>query len=947
MKTFTILFLLLIINHCLAQDKSKIEKYLQQKISLQGEWQLALDTAKVGIKENWVNKTYSDHLYLPGTLTENGKGLIDNSTKKKWNAAPKYRYSGWAWYQKEILIPAGWKDKQIRLVLERTKLTHVWIDGIFLGNSDNIVTSQEYDFPNSITAGKHKITILVDNSNKALPFGIGAFAWSIAWGGSQGIIGKIYLEALNKIRIEDLQVYPDINQKHILVKMNIKNSSNQSVEGAIQLSAHAWNTSIKHVVPVKSYKSILKSGDNIVEFTYEIGNKMQLWSEFSPVLYQLKASLSSGDLNETDTVNFGMRQFSTAGTQFTVNGAKTFLRGKHEGAIFPIKGYIPTDLESWLHSFRISKSYGINHIRFHSSTPPEAVFVAADIVGMYVQAELPYMGGMPKGNVKIDSFMLKEGSNVLQRYGNHPSFVLLSMGNEIAGDVSIGQEYVKKFREEDSRHLYCYGTNNFGTAQGFVPGEDYVATCRLGSDKDTTLSNQLRSYFGFVDAYYGGYINVYYPSSDVTYEKAIQNNPVPVLGHEVGQYEVYPNFNEIKKYTGLYQPFHLESARQGLIENNILDQDEDFFKASGALSIIGYKKEIETAIQTPGFGGFQLLDLQDSPQFNAVIGILDVFMDSKGLITPEKFREFNNSVVPLILTEKYCWTNNEILKGKIKVANYGMKALANQLVTWELKDTKGQTISKNSIKITIPQGGLCNIDNLNINLSKLTKAQKLNIDVRLVGTNYKNSCPLWVYPAAVDYTVPSDIVVAGKLDKATLAVLNGGGKVLLFPAKADVKDVSVGGLFPTDFWNYDNFKGYSVGAKKPICPGTMGILTKPEHPVFNDFPTDFYSNWQWWSIVKNSNPLILDKTSKSYRPIIQVIDNVCRNHKLGLVFEFAVGKGKLLICMSDLRAIASKPEARQLYSSILKYMASKNFNPKEQLSEKELVGLLNTNLQIN
>ena len=89
-----------------------------------------------------------------------------------------------------------------------------------------------------------------------------------------------------------------------------------------------------------------------------------------------------------------------------------------------------------------------------------------------------------------------------------------------------------------------------------------------------------------------------------------------------------------------------------------------------------------------------------------------------------------------------------------------------------------------------------------------------------------------------------------------------------------------------------------------MSPGTLGILTDPDHPMFRHFPTDMHTNWQWFSILKQSYPFILDKFPAGYKPIVQVIDNVERNHKLGLVFELAVGQGKLLVCMADLEAVA-------------------------------------------
>ena len=96
------------------------------------------------------------------------------------------------------------------------------------------------------------------------------------------------------------------------------------------------------------------------------------------------------------------------------------------------------------------------------------------------------------------------------------------------------------------------------------------------------------------------------------------------------------------------------------------------------------------------------------------------------------------------------------------------------------------------------------------------------------------------------------------------------------------------------------FKSICEWVKKPVSPGTLGLLMDPSHPAFTHFPTDFHTNWQWFTMIKNSHPLILDLLPDNYRPIVQVIDNVERNHKLGMIQEFNVGSGKLLICMTDL-----------------------------------------------
>jgi hypothetical protein len=790
------------------------------------------------------------------------------------------------------------------------------------------------------------LTILINNDNNSVPSGVtGSHAWTehtqSNW---NGIIGRFCLESFNQVHIENVQVYPDIVLKKITVSVRISNPGGSAEKAKLIFKADAWNTNLKHSVPSQSFNVTLKKGENTVELTYHMGSKSLFWSEFDPALYKLSVTLKGKRILDNTSLDFGMRKFSTLGTQFTINGTKTFLRGKHDACVFPLTGYPPMDVAGWQRVFRIAKSYNINFYRFHSWTPPLAAFEAADIEGVYLQPELPFWGGFSSNrNSSLNSFLLKEGDHILDAYGNHASFVMFALGNELSGDFDVMKEILNHFKSIDSRHLMAYGSNNYLGFRGQAEGEDYYAACRVGADKDTTYSTHIRGSFSFADANDGGYINGRYPSTNQNYSGAIAKCTVPSVGTEVGQYQIYPNYEEIKKYTGVMKPWNFEVFRDRLNENYLRDQAHDFFMASGKLSAICYKADIEMAIRTPGFGGFHLLDLQDFPgQGTALVGLLDAFMDNKGIITSEEFSHFCNKVVPLVIMDKYCWRNNEQFRGKIQVANYSEAALKAQPVKWELKNQRGEIVYQGEISVDILQGGLTNIGSLNIDLLKFSKAEKFTLSILLEGTQYENSYPLWVYPTNVATKVPDNIYVSKNLDKATLSKLSEGGMVLYTPDFNEIRDNSVGGLFTPDYWNYRMFKGISESQNKPVSPGTMSILTNPGLPLFDDFPTEFHSDWQWWSIVKNSRPFILDNAPKNYRPLVQVVDNIERNHKLGLIFEFAVGKGKLLVCMSDLKKIQDKPEGRQLYSSILRYMSSDKFNPSQTLSPGELVALFRT-----
>ncbi|MDL2306367.1 beta-glycosidase, partial [Bacteroides sp. OttesenSCG-928-D19] len=340
---------------------------------------------------------------------------------------------------------------------------------------------------------------------------------------------------------------------------------------------------------------------------------------------------------------------------------------------------------------------------------------------------------------------------------------------------------------------------------------------------------------------------------------------------------------------------------------------------------------------------FQLLDLQDYPgQGSAYVGILDAFMDNKGVISAEEWREFCNDVVPLFVTEKFCWTTHETLTGDVKIANYSEHNLAGKTLKWELSNKENNSVSQGELPINATENGLLDVGSITPHIAGIATAQELTLTLQVVGTLYKNRYSLWIYPAETEVKPTPDVLVANRLTKEVTASLQEGANVLYFPAKEELKKVTIEPLFQTDYWNYRMFKGICEWLGKTVSPGTLGILTNPEHPVFGEFPTDYHTNWQWYPIIKQSYPLILDRLPAEYTPIVQVIDNVERNHKLGLIFEFSIGKGKLLVCMANLEAAMDKPEAKQLYKSMLTYMGSEAFNPQHRLSVEELKDLFST-----
>jgi hypothetical protein len=431
-------------------------------------------------------------------------------------------------------------------------------------------------------------------------------------------------------------------------------------------------------------------------------------------------------------------------------------------------------------------------------------------------------------------------------------------------------------------------------------------------------------------------INARPPQTTFDYRDVISAYDVPFVAHEIGQWCVYPDFREIGKYTGVLKATNFEIFRETLEENHMGDQAEAFLMASGKLQALCYKADIEAALRTPGFAGFQLLQLHDFPgQGTALVGVLNPFFESKGYIAPDEFRRFCNRTVPLARMEKRVYRNDEIFQAGIEMAHFGESAMIHPEITCSVSDTGGNILYETSFKREeIPVGNATPIGSVELDLQQVSTPRKLILEARVAETEIANSWDFWVYPSGITPD-PGPVIITRELDPRSLAHLKDGGSVLLL-THGNVREDKGAGVaigFSSIFWN----TAWTMGQ----APHTLGILCDPGHPVFREFPTEYHSNWQWWDPVSNSEVMILDEFPADLKPLIQPIDTWFENRRLALVFEAATGGGKLLVCSIDLsKDIEERPVSEQLLYAVLQYMNSPAFNPDVSIEPDRIRSLL-------
>lgn len=896
--------------------------------SLAGEWSFALDSTDVGEKENWAMKSFQEQVKLPGSLQEQGKGYdvsvntqwTGNVADKSWYTEEEYakyrepgnikvpfwltpdkHYVGVAWYQKEIEIPESWKNKRVQFEFERTHWeTSLYVDGKKIGHLNTLHVPHRYVL-SSLTPGKHLLSLRVDNR---MHVDVGSNAHSVSdhtqtnW---NGVIGKMNMQALSSFSIDNIQIYPDAKDSKAIVKVYL--------DGKPENTRLALNVFFEGKSVLKKDIEVTPDDGDCVETTLVWDNDVKLWSEFTPNVYRLQAVLDSKDGVSEKEVDFGFRDFKTAGTHFEINNRPTFLRGTLECCIFPMTGYPAMDNNYWAKIYSTCKKYGLNHVRFHSWCPPAAAFHAADSLGMYLQVECGGWALIGDGYMQ-DQWFKKEGDRILKEYGNHPSFCMMGYGNEPAGDkqASYLRGLIDHWQQKDNRRLY---TGAAGWP--YVDNADYFNTPipRIGGAMNSILNSSV-------------------PRTDYDHQRLI-GKEMPIVSHEIGQYCVYPDFKEIDKYTGFLKAKNFEIFRETLREAGMEDMGDKFLYASGRLQTLCYKAEIEMALRTEKLGGFQLLDLHDFPgQGTALVGVLNPFWESKGYVDEKEYSMFCNQIVPLARIPKQILTNNDTLKADIEFAQYGEKTLTDVNVVWSLENQKGDVVKSGSFKCDLPIGGGMKAGSIECPLSSFSAPAQLTLKAGIENTEITNYWHVWVYPAEKK-VIEKMPYITYDLNGAAIDRLNRGENVLFlsYGKVTPEKGGNIGVAFTPVFWN-TAWNGHTP-------PHTLGLLCDPNHPAFASFPNDGCSDFQWKDLAVKCNAMIMDEFPHEFRPLVYIIDDWFENRKLGMLFEGKVGKGNLIVCSADLDTdLENRLSVVQFKQSILEYMASDKFNPQNEVDLKIL-----------
>lgn len=851
------------------------------KIDLSGQWRVKLDAGK----QETMPQAYPETMTLPGTTSVAGLGM-PNPAKETGCLTDAYRFEGAVWFMRTFTA-GDWTGEQTMLTLERTRKTTVYLDGRPIGHQESLCTPHRYFLP-PVHAGEHTLVIRVDNTD--YPTRGGHLTSPDTQSNWNGITGEISLTVAHTL-LTDLTVRPDLRRGCLRVHGHIIGAPD-GVAGIVLPGQ------MEHLLP---YRRGVLDGECPLK-----GNEA-FWDEAHPEIHTISIDLD-GDVYET---TFGLRDVRTLSRRLLINGRETFLRGKVDNLLYPKTGYTPTDVASWMTILGIAKEYGINHYRYHTACPPDAAFTAADLLGVYMAPELPFWGTVAEeGEEGYDErerdFLFQEGFRILREYGHHPSFLWLSLGNELWGSKDVLNRMMRAYREADDTKLYSSGANNYQFVPDVLDEENVFVGVRLGRERlirgsyamcdapqgivQTTAPESVSNYDASIvpetlgQSGEAGKVQIQYGTGvkEVDAQSADALIPdVPVISHEVGQYVFYPDFSEIPHYTGPLKPRNIEAMRENLERAGLYGEHEAFFRQTGHLAVDCYKREMETLLRSREVSGFQLLDLQDyTGQGTALVGVLNAMMENKGLISAEEWREFCAGTVVLGEFASFTGMMGEDIRFDVQISECDPEKQhtcirctlmdgERELYACDVAPGARQGRLTDAVSVTFPAE--CYRDAMQERITGLTVVLTLEDGTR-------NHYPIWLIPQVDIRITREGIEKDGRMVAFVSAEEKADGAAIVVPSA----EGQLPAEYCTDFWCYPMFSSISESMGKPVPVGTMGLSIDTASPLLKRFAQEDYTTPVWYAILQTAH---VQRLPADVHPAVQMIDNTERCARLGILYQ--------------------------------------------------------------
>lgn len=432
-------------NLAKADQKARSERYL----SLEGKWKFNFSKDHDKAPRDFYSLKYDDSQWtdfpVPGILELNGYGdAIYSNNGYPWRTQfrpeppfveERNNYTGS--YRKMVTVPADWKGERIYLhVGSATSNLMVWVNGKFVGYSEDSKVSAEFDLTKYLTPGKENLIAM-----QVMRWCDGSYLEDQDFWRFTGIAREVYLYARPQAHIADLFITPDLVNNYqdgtLEVKLNAVGAKGETVMFSLK------DKEGKEVAA----QTAKVGGNGEVKVNFDIKNPLK-WTAETPNLYTLYTTLMDGkQVAEVVPQRVGFRKVEIKNAQVLVNGQPVLFKGANRHELDPVTGYV-VSMDRMLEDIRVMKELNINAVRTCHYPNDPRWYELCDIYGIYMVAEANIEShGMGYGDKTLakeptyEKAHLERNENNIKIYKNHPSIIFWSVGNEAGYGPNFEKAY--------------------------------------------------------------------------------------------------------------------------------------------------------------------------------------------------------------------------------------------------------------------------------------------------------------------------------------------------------------------------------------------------------------------------------------------------------------------------------------------------------------------------
>ena len=476
-------------NLAKADQKARSERYL----SLEGKWKFNFSKDHDKAPRDFYSLKYDDSQWtdfpVPGILELNGYGdAIYSNNGYPWRTQfrpeppfveERNNYTGS--YRKMVTVPADWKGERIYLhVGSATSNLMVWVNGKFVGYSEDSKVSAEFDLTKYLTPGKENLIAM-----QVMRWCDGSYLEDQDFWRFTGIAREVYLYARPQAHIADLFITPDLVNNYqdgtLEVKLNAVGAKGETVMFSLK------DKEGKEVAA----QTAKVGGNGEVKVNFNVKNPLK-WTAETPNLYTLYTTLMDGkQVAEVVPQRVGFRKVEIKNAQVLVNGQPVLFKGANRHELDPVTGYV-VSMDRMLEDIRVMKELNINAVRTCHYPNDPRWYELCDIYGIYMVAEANIEShGMGYGDKTLakeptyEKAHLERNESNIKIYKNHPSIIFWSVGNEAGYGPNFEKAYdlVKAYdpsrpcqyeqaRQNGKTDIFCPMYYDYGGCEWYAKGDN-------------------------------------------------------------------------------------------------------------------------------------------------------------------------------------------------------------------------------------------------------------------------------------------------------------------------------------------------------------------------------------------------------------------------------------------------------------------------------------------